>query len=71
MKTNTRSIDKTKRNKKHITLCLTNLAAFLGGGMTIHTFSTKLKKQSQIKTKYLDYIFIDEVSMLGEVFCNS
>jgi ATP-dependent exoDNAse (exonuclease V) alpha subunit len=59
----------TQQDKKHITLCPTNLAALLVGGMTIHKFSSKLKKHSQIeKNLDLDYIFIDEVSMLGEVF---
>jgi ATP-dependent exoDNAse (exonuclease V) alpha subunit len=60
----------TKRDKKHITLCPTNLAALLIGGITIHKFSTKLKKDSQIENKLdLEYIFLDdEVSMLGEVF---
>ncbi len=33
----------TKQDKKHITLCPTNLAALLVGGMTIHKFSTKIK----------------------------
>jgi ABC-type lipoprotein export system ATPase subunit len=32
----------TKQDKKHITLCPTNLAALLVGGITIHKFSTKL-----------------------------
>ncbi len=36
----------TKQDKRHITLCPTNLAALLVGGITIHEFSTKLKKQS-------------------------
>ncbi len=36
--------------------------------MTIHKFSTKLKKQSQVESLDLDDIFIDEVPMLGEVF---
>ncbi len=36
--------------------------------MTIQRFAAKLKKQAQIQTLDLDYIFIDEVSMLGEVF---
>jgi predicted AAA+ superfamily ATPase len=58
----------TKQDKNHITLCPTNLGALLVGGITIHKFSTKLKIQSQIETLHLDYIFIDEVSMLGEVF---
>ncbi len=55
----------TKPDKKHITVCPTNLAALLVGGMTTHKFSTKLKRQSQIESLDLDYIFIDEVSMLG------
>ncbi len=58
----------TKQDKTHITLCPTNLAALLVGGITIHKFSTKLKKQSQVESLDLDYIFINEVSMLGEVF---
>ena len=58
----------TKQDKKHITLCPTNLAALLVDGITIHKFSTKLKKQSQVQSLDLDYIFIDEVSMIGEVF---
>ena len=58
----------TKQNKKYITLCPTNLAALLVGGMTIHKFAAKLKKQAQIQLLDLDYIFVDEVSMLGEVF---
>jgi hypothetical protein len=59
IKTNTKTI--TKQDKKHITLCPTNLAALLVtvGGMTIHNFSTKLKKHSQLgKNLNLDYIFI-------------
>ncbi len=46
----------------------TNLAALLVDGMTIHKFSTKFKEQSQVESLDLDYIFIDEVSMLGEEF---
>ena len=58
----------SKQDKKYITLCPTNLAALLVGGMTIHKFSAQLKKQSQVQNLDLDYIFVDEVSMLGEVF---
>ncbi len=58
----------TSEEKRYITLCPTNLAALIAGGITIHKFSTKLKKQSQIKNLDLDYIFVDEVSMLAEVF---
>ncbi len=58
----------TKIDKKHITLHPTNLAALMVGGMTIHRFAAKLKKQSHIQYLDLDYIFVDQVSMLGEVF---
>ncbi len=46
----------TKQNKKHTTLCPTNISALLVGGMTIHRFAAKLKKQAQIQTLDLDYI---------------
>jgi predicted AAA+ superfamily ATPase len=61
----------TQQDKKYITLCPTNLSALLVDGMTIHKFAAKLKKQACIKSLDLDYIFIDEVSMLAEVFINS
>ena len=58
----------TKQDKQYTCLCPTNLAALIAGGMTIHKFSTKLKKQSQVEHLDLDYIFVDEVSMLTEAF---
>jgi DNA replication protein DnaC len=58
----------TQQDKRYITLCPTNLAALIANGITIHKFSSKLKKQACIKNLDLDYIFIDEVSMLAEVF---
>ena len=45
----------TKQDKKHITLCPTNLAALLVGGITIHKFSTKLKKQEQVESRLYIY----------------
>ena len=53
---------------KYISLCPTNLAALLVDGMTIHKFSARLKKISNVKNLELDYIFVDEVSMMQEVF---
>ncbi len=50
---------KPNKIKKHITLCPTNISALL---------VAKLKKQAQLQTFALDYIFVYEVSMLGEVF---
>jgi ATP-dependent exoDNAse (exonuclease V) alpha subunit len=55
-------------DKKYVTLCPTNLAALLVDGETLHKFSAKLKKSSCVKNLDLDYIFIDEVSMVQEVF---
>jgi 5-methylcytosine-specific restriction endonuclease McrA len=53
---------------KYMSLCPTNLAALLVNGMTIHKFSARLKKTSNIKKLDLNYIFIDEVSMMQEMF---
>ena len=47
---------------EYVSLCPTNLAALLVGGMTIHKFACRLKKSSQVKNLDLDYIFVDEVS---------
>ncbi len=37
-------------------------------GMTFHKFAGKTKNQSCIQQLDLDYIFVDEASMLSEVF---
>ena len=54
----------------HVYKCLapTNLAALLIEGSTIHKFSCKLKKLKKFMDMKLDYIFIDEVSMLHSNF---
>jgi ATP-dependent exoDNAse (exonuclease V) alpha subunit len=54
----------------HVYKCLapTNLAALLIEGSTIHKFSCKLKKLKKFMDMTLDYIFIDEVSMLHSNF---
>jgi hypothetical protein len=38
------------------------------GGITIHRLASKFKKTSVIKSLYIDYIFVDEVSILAETF---
>jgi ATP-dependent exoDNAse (exonuclease V) alpha subunit len=58
----------TKRGKKYESLAPTNLAALLIGGITIHRFASKFKKSSVIKSLDIDYIFVDEVSMMAEMF---
>jgi DNA replication protein DnaC len=49
-------------------LAPTNLAALLIEGTTIHKFSCKLKKLKKFMEMKLDYIFVDEVSMLHSNF---
>jgi hypothetical protein len=46
----------------------TNLAALSNNGTTIHNFSCKLKKFKAFMEMKLDYIFVDEVSMLHSNF---
>ena len=56
--------------KKFESVAPTNLAALLIGGITIHRFTSKFKKSSVIKSLDIDYIFVDEVSMMAEMFYN-
>ncbi len=55
-------------NKVFKCLAPTNLAALLIDGTTIHKFSCKLKKFKAFMEMKLDYIFVDEVSMLHSNF---
>ena len=57
-------------NQKKTYKCLapTNLAALNIKGTTIHKFVSKIKKMDAIYKLNYDYIFIDEVSMIKEVF---
>jgi len=57
-----------EQGKKYVSLAPTNLAALVIDGMTIHKFSTKLRKQAYIDNLGLDYIFVDEISMVREIF---
>ena len=54
--------------KKIESVAPTNLSALLIGGITIHRFASKLKKYSMIKKLDINYIFVDEVSMMVEMF---
>jgi ATP-dependent exoDNAse (exonuclease V) alpha subunit len=58
----------TRMGKKFESVAPTNLAALLIGGITIHRFTSKFKKSSVIKSLDIDYIFVDEVSMMAEMF---
>jgi len=58
----------TDNDKFYKCLAPTNLAALLIDGTTIHKFSCKLKKLKKFIEMKLDYIFVDEVSMLHSNF---
>ena len=47
---------------------VTNLAALSINGTTIHKFSCKLKKFKSFMEMKMDYLFVDEVSMLHSNF---
>ena len=46
----------------------TNLAAFNIKGTTIHKFVSKLKKMENLYNMNYDYLFVDEISMVKEIF---
>ena len=46
----------------------TNLAALNINGITVHKFVSKLKNMKSLYQMNLDYLFLDEVSMLQEIF---
>ena len=58
----------TNNGKSYKCLAPTNLAALLIEGTTIHKFSCKLKKLKKFIEMKLDFIFVDEVSMLHSNF---
>jgi hypothetical protein len=51
-----------------ISLAPTNKAARIINGITLHKFASKLKKSSCLNNMNVDYIFIDEISMVKEIF---
>ena len=57
-----------KNGKLYKCLAPTNLAALNIKGSTIHKFVSKIKKMDSIYKLNLDYIFIDEISMVHEIF---
>lgn len=59
----------TKNNKKYISLCPTNKAALIiPDAETIHKFKNKMSKSSYLKDNNIEYVFIDEISMVHEIF---
>ena len=57
-----------KQKKTYKCLAPTNLAALNIKGTTIHKFVSKIKKMDTIYNLDYDYIFIDEISMVKEIF---
>jgi chromosomal replication initiation ATPase DnaA len=57
-----------KNGKVFKVMAPTNLAALNIKGTTIHKFVTKIKKMDTIYNLNYDYIFIDEISMVKEIF---
>ena len=60
--------DLETQGKNYICLAPTNLAALNIKGTTIHKFVSKLRKMDSLYTLELDYIFVDEISMVKEIF---
>jgi hypothetical protein len=54
----------TKQSKKYITLCPTNKSARIVKGKTIHKFICESKGKIN-KSNDIDYVFVDEISMLS------
>jgi len=58
-----------ENNKNYISLCPTNKAALIiPDAETIHKFKTRISKSTYLKNNNIDYVFIDEISMVHEVF---
>jgi hypothetical protein len=57
-----------KQGKNYKCLAPTNLAALNIKGTTIHKFVSKLKKMESVYELDLDCIFVDEISMVKEIF---
>ena len=58
-----------ENNKKYITLCPTNKACLvIKDAVTLCKFSNKFKNKSVLKNLSVDYIFVDEISMVHEMY---
>ena len=57
------------QNKKIISLAPTNKASLIINGITLHKFVMKMKTAKSIaKLQTFNYIFVDEISMVKEIF---
>jgi DNA replication protein DnaC len=57
-----------EKDKKYITLAPTNKASRLVDGQTIHKFLLSYRRVMNKKLQGIDYIIIDEISMMKELF---
>ena len=55
-------------NIEYVSLAPTNVAALLINGETLHKFVSKMKRKSCIQSMKIKYIFVDEFSMVHELF---
>ena len=58
----------TEMEKKYISLAPTNIAARIINGQTIHKYLTEQNSKTMKNHQKLDYIFVDEISMVPEMF---
>ena len=58
----------TDKELNFISLAPTNLAALIINGITIHKFASKIRSYKALQAIKFDYIFVDEISMLKEIF---
>lgn len=55
--------------KNWVTLTPTNKSALIiDDAITLHKFRNKMKTQTYLRKKNIDYIFVDEISMVHEIF---
>ena len=61
-----------KQNKRYVLVAPTNKAALIINGKTLHKFVSKLKLKTskQLERFNADYICVDEISMVKEVYYN-
>ena len=57
-----------KQDKKYVSLAPTNKAAIIINGITLHKFVSKLRNAKCLDKLNVDYIFVDEISMVKEIF---
>jgi hypothetical protein len=58
----------TKRDKKFVSLAPTNKASLIIRGRTLNKFRIKLKTTKRMNSLNLDYIIVDEISMMKEEY---